>query len=148
MQSTSFYMSKIQSGFTLIEMMIVVVIVGVLASVATISYQAYLRKVDLMIIYQYLNSFRLPYESLVDGKEDITNFTLSDLNMPIESKYCIFNVVVPNVELSTRSALTCQIQNLNYSENQILTLDRSENGNWSCRASTGIPTAYLPQDCQ
>lgn len=148
MQSISFYSSKIQSGFTLIEMMIVVAIVGILAAVATIGYQAYLRKLDVMIIYQDLNSFRLPYDVLVDGKENTTNFTVSGLNMPIDSKYCLFSVTAPNVGVLTINALTCQIKNLNYLENQTLTLDRSENGTWSCRASAGIPISYLPQDCQ
>lgn len=148
MPSTSKHSHKSQSGFTLIEMMIVVAIIGVLAATAVVSYQIQIRKTQLITIYEELNHFRLPYQILLYEGAGVTEFSPSGLNMPEQTKYCQFSVAEPNKNAITLSAVTCQIQNLSYLPEQTISLDRALNGSWSCRASAGISKSYLPQDCQ
>ncbi len=137
-----------QSGFTLIEIMFVVSIIGILVAIATVSYQVQFRKTHLMTIYQTINQFRLPYQILINEGAGVMGFNPSGLNMPVQTKYCQFSVTVPIDNAVTLNAVHCQIQNLSYLSNQTLSLDRSADGNWTCRASTGIPISYLPQACQ
>lgn len=137
-----------QSGFTLIDMMIVVAIIGILAAIATVSYQNQVRKSHIMTIYQEINHFRMPYQILIDEGAGVTEFSPNGLNMPAQTKYCQFTVTVPNANAATPNAVQCQIQNLSYLSNQTLSLDRAADGSWSCRASVGIATAYLPQACR
>ena len=60
----------LQSGFTLIEIMIVMTIIGILAAIGVVSYQTQIRQTQLMAIYQEINHFRLPYQTLIgDGAE-------------------------------------------------------------------------------
>lgn len=137
-----------QSGFTLIEMMIVVAIIGILAATIVFNYQIQLRKTQIMTIYQETNRFRLPYQILTDDGAGVIDFSPSGLNMPVQTKYCQFTVIAPNANGATPNAVTCTIQNLSYLQGQSLSLDRAANDSWQCRPSAGIPKAYLPKECQ
>jgi len=137
-----------QSGFTLIELMIAVAIIGILASIAIVGYQAQIKKTQVMTIYQEINHFRLPYQTLVNEGAGVTEFSPNGLNIPKQTKYCQFEVTEPNVNAITADAVKCTIQNLSYIQDQTLSLDRTADGSWQCRPSTGIPKSYLPPACQ
>ncbi|MGP5685741.1 pilin [Psychrobacter glacincola] len=137
-----------QSGYTLIELMIAVAIIGILAATAVVSYHTQVRKTQVMTVYQEINHFRLPYQILMDDGAGVTDFSPSGLNMPDASKYCQFSVTPPNIGGSTPNAVTCTIQNLPYMQGESISLDYSSNGKWQCRASSGITEAYLPQACR
>lgn len=139
---------KFQYGFTLIEMMIVTAIIGILAAIATVSYQKKIRQTHLITIYQEVNQYRTPYHILIDEGAGVTGFSPSGLNMPAQTKYCYFSVTEPALSGVTTDAVKCTIQNLPYLQGQSLSLDRTIEGNWQCRVSTGIKKAYLPQACQ
>ncbi|WP_413786693.1 pilin [Psychrobacter sp. Pi2-51] len=128
--------------------MIIVAIVGILASIAIISYQNQIRKTQIMVIYQTLNDFRMPYQILLNDGDGVIDFSPNGLNMPSNTKYCQFSVTAPNTNTATPNAIHCQIKNLSYLPNQTISLDRSTDGDWSCKASAGISKSYLPQDCQ
>ena len=137
-----------QYGFTLIEILIVVAIIGILAAIATISYQVQIRQTQLMTIYQEINHFRMPYQILIDDGAGVTAFSPKGLNMPDQTKYCQFSVIAPIAGSATSKAITCSIQNLSYLQGQTLSLDYIADGKWECKASAGIKAAYLPQACQ
>ena len=83
--------SSAKSGFTLIEIMIVITIIGILAAIGIVSYQTQVRKTQLMIIYKEINQFRLSYQTLIGDGVGVTNFSPSGLNMSESSKYCILS---------------------------------------------------------
>lgn len=138
---------SVESGFTLIEIMFVVAVIGILATIATVSYQVQVRKTQIMTIYKEINHFRLPFQTLLNEGAGVTSFSPNGLNMPNATKYCQFSVTAPSSN-TTPNAVVCQIQNLNYLTNQTLSLDLALDGSWSCRASTGINRAYLPEACR
>lgn len=137
-----------QSGFTLIELMIVIAIIGILAAIATVSYQTQVRQSQLISIYHELNQFRLPYQILIDQGAGVTGYSPTGMNLLAQTNYCQFKVTAPNTGVKIEEAISCQIQNLNYVQGEKLSLDRNADGNWQCRASVGISKSYLPQDCQ
>lgn len=137
-----------QSGFNLIEIMIVVTIISILAAIATISYQTQVRQTQVMTIYQELNHFRVPYQTLINEGAGVTDFSPSGLNMPTQTKYCQFSVTEPAMSGIINDAVKCTIQNLSYLQGQTLSLDRTVDGSWQCRASAGIKISYLPQACR
>ncbi len=145
--STSYQLNS-QSGFTLIELMISVAVIGILSAIAVVNYQIQVRQSQLTTIYQEINQFRLPYQILVNEGAGVSGFSPNGLNIPIQTKYCQFSVTAPNANTDTFDAVKCQIQNLSYLTNQTLSLDRAADGSWTCRTSTGISDSYLPQACQ
>ncbi|EAR55614.1 type IV pilin PilA [Photobacterium sp. SKA34] len=59
---------KKQQGFTLIELMIVVAIIGVLSAVAIPAYKNYVSKSELASAMATLKSIRTPAELQIQGK--------------------------------------------------------------------------------
>jgi len=147
-QSNSNYYYKLQAGFTLVELMIVVAIIGILASIAIASYQTRIKQSQLVSIYQELSHFKLPYQMLMNEGAGVTDFSPSGLNMPAQTKYCQFSVAEPSIAGVTLDAVRCDIQGLSYLQDQYIILDYDSKGLWQCRASADILTVYLPSACQ
>lgn len=98
-----------QFGFTLIEIMIVVAIISILAGIVSLSYQSQVKQAQMIAIYQELNNFRLPYQTLVNEGVGVTDFSPRGLNIPEQSKYCQFEVTEPNLNGTTADAVKCTI---------------------------------------
>lgn len=148
MTSSIYHFRDAQNGFTLIELMIVIAVIGISVAIAIPTYQIHIKKTQLTTIYQNLNQFRAPYQILLDEGSEASKYSFNGLNVHVQTKYCQFSVIAPSKNAATPDAVVCQIQNLNYLVNQTLSLDLDAAGNWTCRASAGIQNAYLPDACQ
>ncbi|MFQ5470500.1 MAG: prepilin-type N-terminal cleavage/methylation domain-containing protein [Gammaproteobacteria bacterium] len=65
-------MKKAQQGFTLIELMIVVAIIGILAAIAIPSYQNYTKKAKFTEVMQAVAPAKLAIEGCYQKQSDIT----------------------------------------------------------------------------
>ena len=66
-------MKKVQQGFTLIELMIVVAIIGILAAVAIPAYGDYTTKAKLAKVVTSIDPIKLAIVSFVNDNGDIAN---------------------------------------------------------------------------
>lgn len=139
---------RLQYGYTLIELMIVVAIISILATIATSGYYMQIRQTQLSAIYQELSNFRMPYQMLINEGATASSFSATGLNLSTQNKYCQFSVMPPSKNGSAPSAITCHIQDLSYLKDEFMTLSVTADGRWQCMASTGIAKVYLPSACK
>ena len=68
---------KKQGGFTLIELMIVVAIIGILAAIAVPQYQTYTRKAKFTEVVQAAEGFKSAVEICIQNRPDPTVTTVT-----------------------------------------------------------------------
>ncbi|MFA7240405.1 MAG: prepilin-type N-terminal cleavage/methylation domain-containing protein [Sulfuricellaceae bacterium] len=78
-------MKKIQQGFTLIELMIVVAIIGILAAVAIPSYQNYTKKAKFTEVVQATSARKVAVEICAQDLGAVTNCTGNSNGIPVDT---------------------------------------------------------------
>ena len=75
-------MRKVQQGFTLIELMIVVAIIGILAAIAIPSYQNYTRKAHYSEVVQGASAVKLAVETCFQEQGTLANCAAGSNGVP------------------------------------------------------------------
>lgn len=141
----SAYMKR-QIGFTLIELMIVVAIIGIIAAIATPMYQTHIVRSQVMTAYHEISETRVAYEVYVNDGKLAVDYTLNNLGMVGNSQRCTITIKPPVLGANTTDAITCSLINSGALQGMHITFDRSFDGHWSCRA-VGMPNKYKPASC-
>jgi type IV pilus assembly protein PilA len=153
-------MSRRQRGFTLVELMIVVAIVGILASVAMPAYQDYTVRAKMSEVILALSTCRTAVTEVYQGggasPPGANNWGCEAAGT---SKY------VSSITSSADGMLTATVQNITGLTGQVVTLtplaaadtpaDIGDAGNglfgWRCGAvadGTSVAPKYLPSSCR
>jgi type IV pilus assembly protein PilA len=82
MNMSDIRINKSQAGFTLIELMIVVAIIGILAAIAIPSYQNYTRKARFSEIVQGASSIKLAVEVCAQEQGGLANCAAGSNGVP------------------------------------------------------------------
>lgn len=143
-------MNTAQKGFTLIELMIVVAIIGILAAIAIPQYQNYISKSQVSRGMAEMGALKTAYETcLNDGKLGAGKCDLG------YTKSNIIAQTTPGVATdgTNTGALTTNgtiVGTFGDSASaaiatKTLTWTRSNEGSWSC--STNVDSKYKPAGC-
>lgn len=150
-------LNKAQGGFTLIELMIVVAIIGILAALAIPAYQDYVAKAKLSEVMSLAtgDKTRISEVYIIEGTwptaaNPATDAVLEGVTQAADSEY------ISNVNLKASGVIAYTLANIKATDvdTKILEFVPSDNGgniSWACDAtntSTDVTPKYLPKECK
>lgn len=149
-----------QSGFTLIEMMIVVAIIGMLSAIAIPQYQTYIAKTQATRVINELGQLRMTVEECLQTGKTVIGLGTDDCDPRSTASNLIVGgsqvgVVLPNntgvaqisnpLILATSITATISTQVNASLTGETVVWQRDDAGSWSC--SSSIKSIYLPSSC-
>ncbi|WP_222944715.1 pilin [Cupriavidus campinensis] len=144
-----------QKGFTLIELMIVVAIIGILAAIAIPQYQDYTARAQMARAVGEMGAYKTAFEDRINSGQPPA--LLADIGFVISNLYA--DPTLPTTAQMATGAFTwaATIGGAGKSASPavsgaVITWSRDNAGTWSCRttapaASTGWKNTYAPASC-
>lgn len=146
-------MKSSSPGFTLIELMIVVAIIGILSAIAIPSYQNYIATAQIKRAYSEVSSYRvLVEERLASGDDTIVNSEIGYAPSNLTTGNAATDIVTLNGDGTGHIEVTLGGDVHPDLAGTVIHLERTAGGVWSCVINNtanvgGWKSVYLPSGC-
>ena len=141
-------MKKLQQGFTLIELMIVIAILGILMAIAIPAYQDYTVRAKVSEGVMALAPAKLAVSESASSLGGLANVTAANSGFSWGAAQSTY---VASVAYAT-NVITVTTKNTGATTNPVMTFTASQANSsapiqWVCKETAGIP-AHVPASCR
>ncbi|WP_290537673.1 pilin [Alcanivorax sp.] len=139
---------QMQQGFTLIELMIVVAIIGILAAIAIPAYQDYVSKSKAAAALADISAGKTSYELLFTEKGATAITSPASIGLNQSTGNCSTISVTANSNGVASPAIECTINNPGrIGTNATIGLNRTATGLYQCVVSASFDAKFKPAGC-
>ncbi|KPP99743.1 pilin [Marinobacter sp. HL-58] len=145
-------MKNLSAGFTLIELMVVVAIIGIVTAIAIPSYQNYVLNSQVKRAVGELSAYKSAFESQVSNSDPVSNDELGYTPSHITTGNLAADVGVLDADGSGHLQVTMGGNAHPNLAGVIIRLERSVNGTWQCvidpTAASRWNDSFRPGSCE
>lgn len=134
-------MKAVNKGFTLIELMIVVAVIGVLAAIAIPQYQNYVAKSELAAAYATVSALKVNYEDYIANNPTgpANASAIGGPSLGADVGTLTANASGISFQFGTKTSAKI-------GSTATLTITKSDGG-WSCKVANTAQSVVLPKGC-
>jgi type IV pilus assembly protein PilA len=133
---------RVQKGFTLIELMIVVAIIAILAAIAIPAYQDYTIRAQVTAGLADISAGKSLYEAQVVANNS-TTFDITELGLQVQTGRCSLIEMSPT---PSDAYIRCTLRGNPKVLGKTIEVRLATSGGWTC-TTTVVDAKYKPENC-